>query len=173
MLGNKRIVWRRLGNIAMLSVVHPVLLFVVLSCDSPPWSRFAVANSTSSDVVVRFYTKYPTMHYPYLYSPEEWKAKEHFASGTPSDRFRINEEEGWIEAVVLPGAAVEIDRARYPDVEQNVESNFLINRLQIQGSVGSRSWTGQRQVFNQFQKEWIGAYRYITGTSPLYVYYYK
>lgn len=157
----------------MLGGALILLLLVILSCDSPPWSRFVVANSTSSDVVVRFYTKYPTMASPYLYSTEEWAKKEHFTSGTPSDRFRINEEEGWIEAVVVPGAAVEIDRASYPEVEQKVESSFLVNRLDIQGTAGSRSWKGQREVFNQFQKEWKGAYRYITGTSPLFVYYYK
>ena len=160
-------------NRPVLGVALGLLLLVVLSCDSPPWSRFVIANTTFSDITVRFYKQYPTMSTPYLYSPEEWAAKEHFSSGTPQEKFRINEQEKWIETVVSPGAALEVHSASYPEVEQNVEGNFLIDRLEIQGAAGSRSWKGNREVFNQFQKEWIGAYRYITGTSPLYVYYYK
>ena len=162
-----------LNNTPLLWVALSLLFLVILSCDSPPWSRFVIANTTSSDITVRFYTEYPTQANPYLYSPEEWNAKEHFSSGIPDEKFRMNEQEKWIEAVVSSGAALEVYSSSYPEVERNVEGNFLIDRLEIQGAAGSRSWTGEREVFNQFQKEWIGAYRYITGTSPLYVYYYK
>jgi hypothetical protein len=164
------------GSILTLTVAIGFLIFVTISCDSPPWSRFVIANASTSDITVRFYVQTGhtwIMASPYLYTVEEWAKKEKFTSGTPLDRFRVNEEEGWIEAVVSPGAAVEIDRAGYPEVEQNVEGNFLVKRVEIQGEFGSRSWNGKREVFNQFQKEWIGAYRYLTGTSPLYVYYYK
>lgn len=150
-----------------------LLLVCVLGCDSPPWSRVVIANSSSSEVIVRFYTPYPTMASPYLYSSAEWAEKTHFSSGTPSDRFRINEDERWIEASVVPGAAVEIDRARYPDIEENPEANFLIDRVDIRGPNGELSWKGRREVFSMFKREWIGFYRYVTGTSPLYVYYYQ
>ncbi|MEO8648852.1 MAG: hypothetical protein ABI539_06770 [Acidobacteriota bacterium] len=156
-----------------LVIVTLVLTFVVMACDSPPWSRFVVANSTKSVITIRFYTPYPEMAHPYLYSVDEWKEKEHFTSGTPEDKFRINKEEGWIEADVSPGAAIEIDRARYPDVEQNIESNFLVDRLDIHGENIALSYSGRKEIYGLFQKEWIGAYSYVTGTSPLYAYYIK
>ena len=159
------------ANKTNITLATLVLVFIGMGCDSPPWSRFVIANSTSSDIIVRFYTPHPTMASPYLYTVEEWKEKQHFTSGTAKDRFRTNEEEGWVEADVSPGAAVEIDRASYPEVEENIEGNLLIDRLDIQGPTGNVSIIGRKAIYEQFQKEWIGAYRYITGTSPLFVYY--
>ncbi len=149
------------------------VLVIGVACDSPPRSRFVVANATSSDITVRFYTPYPKMASPYLYTVEEWKEKEHFSSGTSQDKFNVNEEEGWIEAVVSPGAALEIDRARYPDVQDDTEGNFLVDRLDVRGENVDATWSGRKEIYGLFQKEWIGAYRYITRTSPLYVLYIK
>jgi hypothetical protein len=110
---------------------------------------------------------------PYLYSVEEWKAGEHFSSGTPPDKFKIDEEQNYIEVILIPGSAVEIDTARYPDVENNVESNFLIDRLEIEGPSGHLSWTGRREVFSQLKKEGGGPFWYIEGKSPRFVLYYR
>ena len=149
------------------------LILAVLACDSPPWSRFIVANNSDTEITVRFYTPYVSMASPYLYTPEEWSADQHFYSGTPKEKFIINKTENYVEVQLVPGSAVEIDRARYPDVEENVEQNFLIDRLDIDGSSGPRSWVGRQEVFNQLQKEGGGALWYVRGKSPRYVYYYR
>lgn len=160
-------------NTSNLILAVLALIFIGVGCDSPPWSRFVVANSTSAEITVRIYTPYSKMASPYLYTVEEWKEKEHFTSGTSQDKFRVNEEEGWIEAVVSPGAAIEIDRARYPDVQDNTEGNFLVDQLDVRGKNVDATWSGRKEIYGLFQKEWIGAYRYITRTSPLYVLYIK
>lgn len=123
-----------------------LVVLAVLGCDSPPWSRFIVANSSQSDITVRFYMPYISsiMALPYVYSPEEWAADKHFTSGTPKDSFKINEEQNYMEVILTPGAAVEIYRGAYPEVEEDVESNFLIDRLDIYGPSGDFSWVGRR-----------------------------
>ncbi len=160
-------------NIRLGSAAGVLILLVVLACDSPPWSRFIVANTSDSEIVVRFYTPYVRIASPYLYSPDEWAADGHFSSGNPEGTFKINEDEHYMEVSLIPGSAVEIDRARYPDVENNVEDNFLIDRLDVYGSAGNVSWTGRREVFNHLQKEGGGPFWYVEGKSPRYVYYYK
>ncbi|MEP6705598.1 MAG: hypothetical protein ABJB34_12395 [Acidobacteriota bacterium] len=110
---------------------------------------------------------------PYQYSSEEWAADGHFYSGTPREKFQINEEEKYIEVVVGPGCAVEIDRARYPDVASDVEGNFLIDRLDIRGISGDLSWSGRRAIFNQLKREKDGFFDGSFGQSPRFVYYYK
>lgn len=110
---------------------------------------------------------------PYIYSAEEWQADQHFYSGTPRDRFTINEDEKYIEVTLQPGTAVEIDRARYPDVEENIEGNFLIDRLDIKGASGDLSWSGQREIFGQLRREQDSPFSPHFGRSPRYVYYYR
>jgi len=113
------------------------------------------------------------MAYPYLYSPEEWKQRVHFSSGTPKEQFKVNAEEKWIEAVVVPGAALEIDRAPYPEVQKDIASNFLIDRLDIFGSSGKVSWKGRQHIFSQFRKENDGIFSPSYGRSPIFIIDYK
>ncbi|MDI1242480.1 MAG: hypothetical protein PSX80_11210 [bacterium] len=110
---------------------------------------------------------------PYLYTLEEWNEKQHFTSGTPIEKFKVDTEGGWIETTVSPGGALEIDRARYPEVEEDVDGNFLVDQLDVRGEKVDVSWSGRKEIFSLFQKEWIGAYRFISRTSPLYVLYVK
>ena len=161
------------SNFFVGCVACALLTIAVLSCDSPPWSRFIVANESQDNVTVRFYTKYPSMASPYLYSAEEWTKDRHFSSGTPRDRFKINEEEGYFEVVLTEGTAVEIGRARYPDVEENIDANFLIDRLDIRGPSGDHSWTGAREVFSHLRREDDTFFSPHYGQSPRYVYYYR
>jgi hypothetical protein len=132
-----------------------------------------VANSSNSNITVRFYTEVVSLHFPYLYTPEEWRADQHFSSGTPKDRFTINEADHYFEAELVPGAAVEIDRAPYPDVEENIQNNFVIYRLEIRGPSGDVSVVGKNEVFHEFKKEGGGPFWFIRGKSPRYVYYYN
>lgn len=154
-------------------LIFLILYLFTLGCDSPPWSRFVVANTTAGDITARFYTPYPSMASPYLYSAEEWNSRKHFSAGTPPERFNRNEEEGWIEVVLSPGSAVEIDRARYPDVENDPERTFLIDRLETHGGENDISWNGRKTIFNRFTKEddWIWSRGY--GMSPIFVIYIK
>ena len=159
-------------NAAIALTSLAVLLTVVLGCDSAPWSRFIVANSSSSNITVRFYTQYVKIHWPCLYTPEEWKAAQPSCQSKPRDSFRINEAEDYFEAELEPDAAVEIDRARYPDVEENIPDNFVIYRLEIRGPSGDISLIGKTEVFHEFKKEG-GDLMLILGRSPRYVYYYR
>ena len=160
-------------NLRLASTAAILLLLCILGCDSPPWSRFIIANTSQTDVTVRFYVPTTTvLASPCLYSAEEWKKDALSCSGTPRNKFTMNEKELWIETILPPGGAVEIDRARYPDVEENVNSNFLIDRLDIHGQSGDISWAGRREVFSHLQKEG-GPFWFVSGTSPRYVYYYK
>ncbi len=149
-----------------------VLLMVVLACDSPPWSRFIVANSSNGEVTVRFYTEYTFFAAPCVYSAEEWKANARSCSGTPQNAFKI-EENQWLEIVLQSGEAVEINRAPYPEIERDVEGNFLIDRLDITGSSGSVSWTGRQEIFNKSRKEDTGYMAPSFGQSPRFVIYYQ
>lgn len=157
-------------SLGLLSAM--LILLSVLACDSPPWSRCIIANNSGSEITVRFYQKFPTMAAPYLYSPEEWAEGEHFYSGTPKDKFKINDVEKYTEVVVVPNAAIEIDSGRYPDIEKNTEGNFLIDRIEISGASGDLSWNGKTEVFGKLNKEG-GDISWILGRSPRYVFYYK
>lgn len=148
-----------------------LILLSVLGCDSPPWSRFIVANNSTSEIRVRFYTEFTVFAAPCIYSADEWAAKAR-SCNTPKSAFTI-EKDQWLEILLSPREAVEIDRARYPDVEENIESNFLIDRLDIHGSARTVSWTGRRAIFEQFRKEDSGLLSPSFGRSPKYVIYYE
>jgi|GEM_PF-2380264 len=156
---------------AFISVL--VLLLCVLGCDSPPWSRCIIANSSPKDMVIRFYTPYPLTGAPCVYTPSEWASDPGSCTKRFRQGFTISEEEKWFEATIPTGGAVEITRYRYPDIEENPEGNFLIDRLGIHGSSGDISWNGRTQIFSHFQKEGGGPLWYVWGKSPRYVLYYK
>lgn len=64
-------------------------------------------------------------------------------------------------------------RYRYPDIEENVEGNFLIDELQIDGAAGNISWSGRKEIFAHLKKEGDVPWWFIAGETPRYVYYYK
>lgn len=168
-----QLIMRLKSQFSSALVANALLLVLVLGCDSPPWSRFIVANHSPGDVTVRFYTPYPTVASPYIYSAEEWTEGRHFYSGTPRDQFKINEEESYFEVVLRPGMAVEINRAPYPDVEESIDANFLIDRLDINGPSGEVSWSGRREIFSRLVREEDTLFSPHWGRSPRYVYYYR
>ena len=73
----------------------------------------------------------------------------------------------------VPGGAVEIDRAPYPEVQDDINSNFLIDRLDIFGSSGELSWKDRRNIFDQFRKENDGIFSPSYGRSPIFIIDYK
>lgn len=159
-------------NKAFAGLSFALILLVILGCDSPPWSRFIVVNNSNAEIRVRFYTKNPDFVSPCLYSAEDWEAKARSCSSTQKDNFVIAANQ-WIEAVVAPGSGVEMDRVRYPDVENNIEGNFRIDRLDIEGASGYLSLSGREEIFRKFEKEDTTVLSPSYGMSPKYVIYYR
>jgi len=110
-----------------------------------------------------------------MYSPEAWSSGAR--SCTPGTNVTGTLEDGaeskWLEAAIPAGGALELTRYRYPDIEENVEGNFLIDGLEIVGSVESISWRGRTEIFGHLKKEGDVPWWYIIGKTPRYVYYYK
>ena len=152
-----------------------ILIVFVMGCDSPPWSRCIIANSTTSEMKVRFSTPYAMFSSACLYTPEDWASDPR--SCTPGTAIRGSLVDGpdgqWLEATVPVGGALELTRYRYPDIEENVEGNFLIDALEIDGSAGKISWTGRKDIFIHLKKEGDVPWWYLTGRTPRFVYYYQ
>jgi hypothetical protein len=129
-------------------------------------------NNSNEEMVVRFYTPYAKIAAPCAYSPDDWKQGSKSCGYGGDQVLTRNGEENWFEGKILPGGAVEIDRARYPDIEDNTDKNFLIDRLEIHGSGGDVAWSGRTEIFGKLTKEGGGLLRLINGGSPRYVYYY-
>ena len=152
-----------------------ILLVCVVACDSPPWARCIVANATQTEMKVSFATDYPMFAHACIYSRQDWAANARSCTpGTELSR-PLDEESGdkWLEASVAPGGAVEIDRYRYPDIEENPEQNFSIDELQIEGSSAKIAWSGRKEIFNKLHKEGDVPWWPLTGSTPRFVYYYK
>jgi hypothetical protein len=150
-----------------------MLLLALTSCDSLPRSRYLIANTSTSDLRVRLYTSEIQTAVPCLYAPDEWKKKGSTCADRTRIGFEINSEGKWMETVIAPGAAVELGNARYP-AEENIEDDFTIVRVDLQGSSGAITWDGgTRVVFDHLQKEDDGFLDFISGNSPKYVYRYE
>ncbi len=163
----------RTTTISLGGITALILLICILGCDSPPWSRCIIANDSNADMVVKFYTPYARIAAPCVYSPDDWKHGAKSCTYRADQALTRNDEENWFEGKIPPGGAVEIDRARYPDIEKKTEEFFLIDRLEIHGSSGDVSWTGRREIFGKLSKEGGGLSSIFNGGSPRYIYYYQ
>lgn len=163
------------ANIRLGLFAGIILLICVLGCDSPPWARCIVANATQSEMTVRFSTPYAMFSDACIYSPQDWSSGARSCTRGTEIRGSLSDgaEEKWLEAKIPAGGALELTRYRYPDIEENVEANFLIDGLEINGSAGSISWTGRRQIFGHLKKEGDVPWWHFTGNTPRYVYYYE
>jgi hypothetical protein len=156
-------------------LVGIIVLICVLACDSPPWARCIVANATEREMKVRFSTRYSMFSDACTYSPEDWSANAR--SCTLDTRLAGNLEDGpdskWLEITIPSGGALEVTRYRYPEIEENVDDNFPIDELQINGSAGIIAWSGRKEIFSHLKKEGDVPWWHFTGNTPRYVFYYK
>jgi hypothetical protein len=163
----------RQAAIRLGSISAGFLLMCILGCDSPPWSRCIIVNSSNEEMLIRFYTPHASIAAPCVYSPDDWEHGSKSCSYRGDQGLTRNDKENWFEGKIPPGGAVEIDRARYPDIEENTDKNFLIDRLDIRGSGGDIAWAGRSEIFGKLAKEGGGGLLLlINGGSPRYIYYY-
>ena len=150
-----------------------ILVFCILACDSPPWSKVIIANDSPADLTVRQKLPYHSWFAnPCIYSSEQWKNGDAMCT-TVSHVFNMDfEGEKWVTVTIPSDGAAEIDRGRHPDIEEDPEGTLMIDRLELKGAAGDRAWEGRRQIFAEFKKEG-SELAYLWGKSPRYVYYYR
>jgi hypothetical protein len=149
-----------------------ILLLAVLACDSPPWSKVIVANESADQLLVKYKVSNFFLRDPCIYTKEQWERGD-VECTTESRVLKMDHEgEKWVEMAVPSGGAVEIDRGNPYDLEENPEQTLSIDQLDLQGTLGSQSWRGPREIVAQFKREG-GEFRPLWGGPPRYVYYYK
>ena len=131
-----------------------ILVFCILACDSPPWSKVIIANDSPADLTVRQKLPYHSWFAnPCIYSSEQWKNGDAMCT-TVSHVFNMDfEGEKWVTVTIPSGGAAEIDRGRHPDIGEDPEGTLMIDRLELKGAAGDVRGKGEDKSLRNLRRK--------------------